>query len=317
MTAEGDVTIGKCAGTGGRIDAATCTEQLLYEVEDPAGYVTPDCVLNMTGIAFREVGPDRVAVSGARARSRTATYKVSVGYFDGYLGEGQLSYGGPNAVARARLAGEIVAERLRLRGFAYDALDTRLIGLDSLHGPGAGRPEPYEVRLRVTGRTQDKKAAEAVGFEVAALYTNGPAGGAGDAASVRESSRCSRCCCRVPWCTHASRWWTPDDADGARSGARPRRRQGRSVNISVIAYDEAGYERLLRELTEVRVAAAFAALADGPVRRYALPGLGAFNFVIERVQGGGVTATGALDIHGKSLSSLMLTIPLPGNEPEG
>ena len=182
----GEVTIGKCAGSGGRIDAATCTEQLLYEVEDPATYVTPDCVLDMTGIAFREVGPDRVAVSGARAQPRTDTYKVSIGYFDGFLGEGQLSYGGPNAVARARLAGEIVAERLRLRGFAYDALDARLIGIDSLHGPADSRPEPYEVRLRVTGRTQDRKAAEAVGFEVAALYTNGPAGGAGDAASVRE-----------------------------------------------------------------------------------------------------------------------------------
>ena len=93
--------------------------------------------------------------------------------------------------------------------------------------------------------------------------------------------------------------------------------KGHSVNVSVTAYDEAGYERLKRELTEARVAAAFAPLADGPVRRYALPGLGAFNFVIERVQGGGVTATGALDIHGKSLSSLILTIPLPGNEPEG
>ena len=186
VTEAGDVTIGKCAGSGGRIDAATCTEQLLYEVEDPAAYVTPDCVLDLSGVELREVGPDRVAVSGARAHPRTATYKVSVGYFDGYLGEGQLSYGGPGAVARARLAGEIVAERLSLRGFAYDACDTRLIGLDSLHGPGEGRPEPYEVRLRVTGRTQDRKAADAVGFEVAALYTNGPAGGAGDAASVRE-----------------------------------------------------------------------------------------------------------------------------------
>ena len=186
VTGEGAVTLGKCEGSGGRIDAATCTEQLLYEVEDPAAYVTPDCVLDMSGIALRQVGPDRVAVSGARARPRTGTYKVSIGYFDGYLGEGQLSYGGPNAVARARLAGEIVAERLRLRGFAYDALDARLIGLDSLHGPGAGRPEPYEVRLRVTGRTPDRKAAEAVGFEVSALYTNGPAGGAGDATSVRE-----------------------------------------------------------------------------------------------------------------------------------
>ncbi|MDE0202331.1 MAG: DUF1446 domain-containing protein [Rhodospirillaceae bacterium] len=186
VTDAGTVTIGKCAGSGGRIDAATCTEQLLYEVDDPAAYVTPDCVLDMTGISFREVGPDRVGVSGARAQPRTVTHKASIGYFDGYLGEGQLSYGGPNAVARARLAGEIVAERLRLRGFAYDALDARLIGFDSLQGPGGGRPQPYEVRLRVTGRTQDRKAADAVGFEVAALYTNGPAGGAGDATSVRE-----------------------------------------------------------------------------------------------------------------------------------
>ena len=92
--------------------------------------------------------------------------------------------------------------------------------------------------------------------------------------------------------------------------------KGHGVNVSVVAFDEAGYERLLRELTEGRVAAAFAALAAGPVRRYALPRLLALNFVVERVQGGGVTATGALDIHGKSLSSLMLTIPLPGNEPE-
>ena len=317
VTAAGDVTIGKCTGTGGRIDAATCTEQLLYEVEDPAGYVTPDCVLDMTGIAFREVGHDRVAVSGARARPRTATYKVSVGYFDGYLGEGQLSYGGPNAVARARLAGEIVAERLRLRGFAYDALDTRLIGLDSLHRPGAGRPEPYEIRLRITGRTPDRKAAEAVGFEVAALYTNGPAGGAGDAASVPRNPRgavgaaAARSGAPTRRGGGGRAMLTVRDLAHARAGDK-----GRSVNISVIAYDEAGYERLLRELTEARVAAAFASLADGPVRRYALPGLGAFNFVIERVQGGGVTATGALDIHGKSLSSLMLTIPLPGNEPE-
>ncbi len=186
VTAAGAVTIGKCAGSGGRIDIATCTEQLLYEVDDPAAYITPDCVLDMTGVSFRPVAPDRVAVLGARARPRTPTYKVSVGYFAGYLGEGQLSYGGAGAVARARLAGEIVTDRLRLRGFVYDELRFHLIGLDSLHGAGNGRAEPYEVRLRVTGRTGERAAAEAVGFEVAALYTNGPAGGAGDAAAVRE-----------------------------------------------------------------------------------------------------------------------------------
>jgi hypothetical protein len=186
VTDDGSVTISKVASAGGRVDVATCSEQLLYEVGDPAAYITPDCVLDITGVSLSETGPDRVAISGAKAGERTPTYKVSVGYFDGYLGEGQLSYGGPNAVARARLAGEIVAERLRLRGFSYDDLRTDLIGLDSLHGPDDTRPEPYEVRLRVAGRTQNRKAAEAIGWEVSALYTNGPSGGAGDFGAVRE-----------------------------------------------------------------------------------------------------------------------------------
>ena len=186
ISAAGEVVIGKVAEAGGRVDVQTCSEQLLYEVDDPAAYITPDCVLDMRDIGFREVGRDRIAVDGARARPRTPTYKVSVGYFDGYLGTGELSYGGPNAVARARLAGEVVKERLALRGFAFDELRVDLIGLDSLHGPGERRPEPYEVRLRVAGKTERREAAEAVGWEVAALYTNGPSGGAGDFANVRE-----------------------------------------------------------------------------------------------------------------------------------
>ena len=186
VSAEGEVVIGKIAEAGGRVDVKTCSEQLLYEVDDHAAYITPDCVLDMGGIALTEVAPDRVKVAGARARPRTPTYKVSVGYFDGYLGTGELSYGGPNAVARARLAGEVVTQRLAMRGFQFDDLRIDLIGLDSLHGPGEGRPEPYEVRLRVAGRTARREAAEAVGWEVAALYTNGPAGGAGDYANVRE-----------------------------------------------------------------------------------------------------------------------------------
>ncbi len=92
--------------------------------------------------------------------------------------------------------------------------------------------------------------------------------------------------------------------------------KGHAVNVSVIAYDEAGFERLARELTEDRVMSTFTDVADGPVRRYVLPKLRALNFVIDQIRGGGVTATLNQDLHGKSLSSLMLTIPLPGNEPE-
>ena len=91
--------------------------------------------------------------------------------------------------------------------------------------------------------------------------------------------------------------------------------KGTVVNVSAIAFDAAGYARLERELTPARVAAAFAPVADGPVRRYALPGLRALNFVVEGMKGGGVTRTLCHDMHGKSLSSLLLAIPLPGNRP--
>ena len=183
VAVNGDVVITKVAGSGGRVDTMTCTEQLLYEIGDPAQYITPDCVLDITEVHFAADGPDRVRVLGARARPRTPTYKVSVGYFDGFIGEGQMSYGGINAEARARLAGDVVRERLALRGIATDDLRIELIGVESLHGTGAGRPEPYEARLRVAGRTEDRTAAEAIGQEVETLYTNGPAGGAGAFAS--------------------------------------------------------------------------------------------------------------------------------------
>lgn len=187
--ADGRVRIGKVAGTGGRIDRMTCTEQLLYELHDPAAYVTPDCVLDVTDVDFTQVAPDLVEVTGARAGPRPAELKVSVGYLEGWIGEGQLSYAGINAVERARLAGEIVRKRLALRGRHYDDLRVELIGMESLHGPDEGRPVPYEVRLRVAGRTGDLQAAAIVGQEVETLLTNGPAGGAGDFKAVREILR--------------------------------------------------------------------------------------------------------------------------------
>jgi hypothetical protein len=180
VTAEGGVTITKLPGSGGRVDRRTCTEQILYEMHDPAGYITPDCVLDITGLAFDETGPDRVAVSGARARPRTDTLKVVVGYADGFIGEGQVGYAGIGAADRARLAAQIIQDRLRARGFSYSEMRVDLIGMTSLHGPDAGTgPDPYEVRLRIAARTDSRAAAQAVGFETRAMHVNGPFGGGG------------------------------------------------------------------------------------------------------------------------------------------
>jgi len=187
IDADGGLVVTKLEDTGGRIDVATCSEQILYEMHDPSAYITPDCVLDITDLTLTDEAPHRVRVAGARARPRTDSYKVTVGYFDGYIGEGQVSYAGINAVARAELAAEVVKERLRLRGFHYPEMRVDLIGMSSLHGMKDDRPEPYEVRLRIAARTDDRKAAEAVGFEVRAMHVNGPAGGGGGSdPSVRE-----------------------------------------------------------------------------------------------------------------------------------
>jgi hypothetical protein len=184
---EGAVVITKVAGSGGRITTATCKEQLLYEIHDPAAYVTPDVVADFTHVSVEDAGCDRVSVDGAAGRPRPDALKISLGYRDGYIGEGLISYAGPGAVERARLAGRIVAERLRLAG--VDAGDVRcdLIGIDALHGRASSRPacEPYEVRLRVVGRTTTVSDAERIGQEVESLYTNGPAGGAGVTKATR------------------------------------------------------------------------------------------------------------------------------------
>ncbi|MDF2796344.1 MAG: transporter substrate-binding protein [Pseudomonas orientalis] len=186
---QGNAVITKVAGSGGRIDAATCTEQMIYEVHDPAAYLTPDVCADFTGVTFATEAADRVRVAGAQGHQRPATLKVSVGYLDGWIGEGQISYGGPGALARARLARDVVLERLRLTGVVHEDLRAELIGVDSLHGGKLGSHtagEPWEVRLRVAARCADRAEAVRVGNEVETLYTNGPYGGGGATKSVRQ-----------------------------------------------------------------------------------------------------------------------------------
>ena len=187
IDAEGHAQITKVAGSGGRIDVASCTEQLLYEVHDPRRYLTPDVVADFSAVRFEQQAPDRVLASGANGSQRPERLKVTVGYRDGWIGEGQISYGGPNAVARARLAGQVVQQRLALIGVPVEELRCELMGVDSLHGSTFGTSgEPWEVRLRVAGRCTTREAAQALANEVETLYTNGPAGGGGATRQVRE-----------------------------------------------------------------------------------------------------------------------------------
>lgn len=185
VSQDGAAVITKVDGSGGRVDVATCTEQLLYELHDPARYLTPDVIADFSTVTFRQLGPDRVAVVGGGGTARPDRLKVSLGRKEGFIGEGAISYAGSTAVARGRLALDIIAERFRLIGLTPDETRFELIGVDAV------APEtlvsafaPMEVRARVVARTQTRDDAERVGREVEALYTNGPAGGGGVTRSV-------------------------------------------------------------------------------------------------------------------------------------
>ena len=188
VPASGPVVITKVAGSGGRVTAATCKEQLIYEIHDPSAYVTPDVVADFGRVHVEEAGTDRVAIDGAGGRPRPDQLKVSLGYLDGWIGEGQIAYAGAGAVDRAKLAASIVVTRLTRAGIPATDIQWDLIGIGALHGPAiaGAHHDPYEVRLRVAARTETLASARTVGNEVEALYTNGPAGGGGVVKSTRE-----------------------------------------------------------------------------------------------------------------------------------
>lgn len=184
VSPDGTALFSKVAGTGGVLNLATAKEQLLYEVMDPSRYITPDVIADFTKVRLTEAGPNQVHASGGQGIARPDTLKVSVGYEAGFIGEGEISYAGSNALYRAKLAGDIIRERLQER---FPDLRIDYIGSTSVHRTNFGHyPDPYEIRLRVAGRATTAKQAGLVGEEVEALYTNGPAGGGGARKYIHE-----------------------------------------------------------------------------------------------------------------------------------
>lgn len=192
INADGSAVVGKLERSGGLLDVRTCREQLLYEVHNPHAYITPDITADFSRVEFTDEGHNRVGVSAASGTQRPTDLKVSLGFRGGWIGEGQISYAGPRAEERARLAGDVVAERMeRIHDVPSDVLTVELIGTGSAFrgAPGSFRQrgtEINEVRLRVSGVLDSKEKAEAIRWEIESLYTNGPAAGGGARGTVTE-----------------------------------------------------------------------------------------------------------------------------------
>lgn len=207
IMADGSCVVGKAAHTGGLVDVRTVKEQLLYEIHDPQAYLTPDVTVDLSEAVVTEVGRDRVRVDGVVGRPRPATLKALVFYEGGWLGEAEISYAGPNAEARARLAMDVVRQRMG------DGVTLRfdLIGVLSVLGDGAGQMlaqrspgAAQDVRLRVAGRHENEGEIDRLLREVYSLWLCGPAGGGGVRTAKRQ--RLKNVSCLLPRATVLARY---------------------------------------------------------------------------------------------------------------
>lgn len=184
VRADGSALISKVKDTGGVINLATAKEQLLYEVTNPYEYITPDVIADFTTATLHQEKENCVAVNGGAGKQKPSTLKVSVGYKAGFIGEGEISYAGQQALERAQLAGEIIKSRLQNQ---FTDLRIDYIGCHSVHPSSLNKTcTAYEVRLRIAGKAATAEEAAMIGEEVEALYTNGPAAGGGVRKYINE-----------------------------------------------------------------------------------------------------------------------------------
>ncbi|MEO7022189.1 MAG: acyclic terpene utilization AtuA family protein [Ktedonobacteraceae bacterium] len=181
---NGEALITKAPGTGGRVNFDTLREQLLYEVHDPAHYLTPDVDVDMTTLRLEEVGPDEVRVTGTSGHPAPETLKIVAGYADGVMGQAMLGYAWPDALAKAQVAAEIVQQQMREVGLKAEETCIEYLGYNSIHGPladPAHTADLNEVYLRIAVRCADKQEAAKLGRLFPPLALSGPPfiGGAG------------------------------------------------------------------------------------------------------------------------------------------
>jgi hypothetical protein len=173
--ADGTFSVTKHAGTGGRINVPSVTEQLVYEMGDPNSYITPDVVADFSTIRLADDGENRVRVYGIEGRPATDKLKVSIAYRAGFKAVGTLVYAWPDALEKAQVADRVLRERLDNMGLKFDQILTEFVGVSATHGKLApANPEASEVQFRIGVRGPDRKAIERFTREIVPLLLNGP-----------------------------------------------------------------------------------------------------------------------------------------------
>ena len=184
ISGDGSIIITKADETGGIVSEQTVKEQLLYEIHDPANYYTADVILDISNVSVEQIAANRVRVSGADGKPHPPTLKATVSIDGGWMGEAEMTYAGPNALARAKLALEVLKKRCRKLETNYP-IRFDILGTVSVHSGDMGLDNydsfgiDGDYRVRIASKGQDKKIVERINQEMLSLYCSGPSGGGG------------------------------------------------------------------------------------------------------------------------------------------
>ncbi len=347
---DGSFVLSKPDNTGGLIMPAVVAEQVLYEVGDPAAYILPDVVADFTQVQLKQAGDSRVRVSGARGYPPTAQYKVSATWQDGWRGVATISIVGPDAVPKAEKTATALLARARRLFRAqqlpdFTATHVEVLGSESAYGPKASARATREVLLRLVVDHVERAAIDIFARELGSVglgFAQGTTGifsgrpkpvpvvrlftffvdKADLPAPTMRIGENPPVTVDVPrdggYAAIPSTMADMSATDGdrtveielralavARSGDK-----GNASNIAIIARDPDYVPVLRREVTPERMAAHFEGLVHGPVRRFEVPGLHAFNFLLEDALGGGGMASRRIDPQGKAFGQMALEMKI-------
>lgn len=350
IEAEGAFTVGIPPETGGLINRGSVGEQILYEIGDPANYLLPDVACDFTGVNLEEVGKDRVRVSGAKGRAPGPDYKVCATYVDGFRLMGCYFLAGPRSADKAQTGAEAWIRRVRKafdeRGIPdFRDVSIEVVGAEAVYGPHGQANETREVMCKFGLHHDDPKALAFASAELAYLGTSGTPGMSGlgggrvkpqplmrihsglikksdvpvkvqvggaviseEPYDVEDTSNLANGPAMPVSPAEIGADWVEVPLEAlcyARSGDK-----GNKANVGLMVRDEKYLPVLEGQVTGEAVADYFAHLVDGTVSRYALPGFGAYNFLLTEALGGGATASIRMDSQGKAYGQMLLSMPV-------
>jgi len=338
--ADGSFIVTKHAGTGGAVTVRTVKEQLVYEMGDPRGYITPDVIADFATIRLEQVGRDRVRVWGVKGRPAPPSLKISAAYTDGWKASGTIIISAPDAADKARAFAQLFWERL---GIEFAATHTELIGHSACWGPLAPPVDAPEVLLRLSVRDHDRAKIEAFGKMVPAIILSGPSSVAVTGGRPQAQEVVAYWPALVPRDLvkpslvsesgeRALEWPTPllpigspaklpreefAKAKGSAGAVKVKLSQlahgrsgdkGDTGNIGLIARSPEIYPWLVKTITASVVKKRFKGICFGRVERHEVPNLHALNFLLHESLGGGGTVSLRLDAQGKTLSHALLAM---------